>query len=82
MSTRTPAAAPITARRRPCTIGRQERQGGLYGRHPSLTDLDAGNLKMTTDFRSVYATVIKEWLGYDDTKAILKGDFPALGVFT
>jgi hypothetical protein len=29
-------------------------------------DLDDGNL-MTTDFRRVYATMIKEWLGYDDT---------------
>ena len=43
-------------------------KGGFYGRPPSLTDLDDGNLKMTTDFRSVYATMIKEWLGYDDTR--------------
>ena len=42
-------------------------KGGFYGRHPSLTDLDDGNMKMTTDFRRVYATVIKEWLGYDET---------------
>jgi uncharacterized protein (DUF1501 family) len=54
---------------------------GLYGRPPSLTDLDDGNLKMTTDFRSVYATAIKEWLGYDDTDAILKGRFDTLGAF-
>lgn len=56
-------------------------KGGLYGRHPSLTDLDDGNLKMTTDFRRVYATMIKEWLGYDNTQAILKGRFDPLGVF-
>ena len=56
-------------------------KGGFYGRHPSLTDLDDGNMKMTTDFRSVYATMIKEWLGYDDTAAILKGAFRPLGVF-
>ena len=55
--------------------------GGLHGRHPSLTDLDDGNMKMTTDFRRVYATVIKEWLGYDDTHAVLKGRFDTLGVF-
>jgi uncharacterized protein (DUF1501 family) len=55
--------------------------GGLHGRHPSLTDLDDGNMKMTTDFRRVYATMIKEWLGYDDTPKILKGDFGSLGVF-
>ena len=56
-------------------------QGGFYGKHPSLTDLDDGNMKMTTDFRRVYATMIKEWLGYDDTAAVLKGSFEPLGVF-
>jgi uncharacterized protein (DUF1501 family) len=56
-------------------------KGGFYGQHPSLTDLDEGDLKMTTDFRAVYATMIKEWMGYDDPKTILKGDFPALGLF-
>ncbi len=56
-------------------------KGGFYGKHPSLTDLDAGDLKMTTDFRSVYATMLKEWMGFEDTRTILKGDYPALGVF-
>ena len=56
-------------------------KGGFYGAHPSLTDLDDGNMKMTTDFRRVYATMIKEWLGYDDTEAVLKGAYEPLGVF-
>ncbi len=56
-------------------------KGGFYGGHPSLTDLDDGNLKMTTDFRRVYATAIKEWLGYDDTETVLKGRFEPLGAF-
>ena len=56
-------------------------KGGLYGQHPSLTDLDDGNLKMTTDFRRVYATMIKEWLGYDDTRLVLKGAFDPLRLF-
>ena len=47
-------------------------KGGFYGQPPSLTDLDDGNLKMTTDFRRVYATRIKEWLGYDQTQVVLK----------
>lgn len=38
-------------------------KGGVHGRHPSLTDLDAGDLKHTTDFRSVYATLIERWFG-------------------
>jgi len=56
-------------------------KGGFYGRHPSLTDLDDGNMKMTTDFRRVYATMIDEWLGVADTAAILKGRFEPLGTF-
>jgi uncharacterized protein (DUF1501 family) len=56
-------------------------KGGFYGDHPSLTDLDDGNLKMTTDFRRVYATAIKEWLGCDDTSAILKGRYDPLAMF-
>ena len=38
-------------------------KGGLYGAYPSLTDLDQGDLKFTTDFRAVYATLIDRWLG-------------------
>ncbi len=56
-------------------------KSGFYSKHPSLTDLDDGNMKMTTDFRRVYSTMIKEWLGYDDTPAVLKGQFDSLGVF-
>ena len=37
-------------------------KGGLYGEHPSLDALDNGNLTFTTDFRSVYATVLEKWL--------------------
>jgi uncharacterized protein (DUF1501 family) len=56
-------------------------KGGFYSKHPSLTDLDEGDLKMTTDFRSVYATAMKEWMGLDDTRSVLKGDYPTLGAF-
>ena len=37
-------------------------RGGLVGPHPSLTDLDEGDLKMSIDFRRVYATVLDHWL--------------------
>lgn len=37
--------------------------GGLYGEYPSLTDLDQGDLRFNTDFRSVYATLLDRWLG-------------------
>ncbi|WP_154673787.1 DUF1501 domain-containing protein, partial [Singulisphaera acidiphila] len=35
---------------------------GLAGTYPSLTDLEAGDLKMSVDFRRVYATVRTGWL--------------------
>jgi uncharacterized protein (DUF1501 family) len=37
-------------------------QGGVYGTVPALNDLNKGNLKVHTDFRQVYATVIDKWL--------------------
>ncbi|MFK7845374.1 MAG: DUF1501 domain-containing protein [Rhodothermales bacterium] len=40
--------------------------GGFYGDAPSLETLDTrGNLIHTTDFRSVYATVLENWLGVE-----------------
>ena len=39
---------------------------GIFGEHPSLTDLQGGgggSLKHTTDFRSVYGTILDKWLG-------------------
>ncbi len=37
-------------------------KGGFYGMASSLTDLDDGDPKFTTDFRRVYATLIERWL--------------------
>jgi uncharacterized protein (DUF1501 family) len=37
-------------------------KGGRYGVAPSLTDLDNGDLKFTTDFRRIYATLLDRWL--------------------
>ena len=45
-------------------------KGGVVGKHPSLADLDAGDLKFHTDFRRVYATLLDGWLGCD-SKAVL-----------
>lgn len=40
-------------------------KGGLYGRQPSLEDLDEGDLKFHLDFRSLYRAVAEEWWGVD-----------------
>jgi uncharacterized protein (DUF1501 family) len=53
-------------------------RGGVYGEPPSLTNLDSGNLRYTTDFRSVYATVMEKWL-QAPPKAVLGGEFKQLG---
>ena len=45
-------------------------KGGIYGDHPSLTDLDHGDLKYATDFRAVYATVLEKWLGRDPSQIL------------
>jgi len=52
-------------------------KGGWYGEPPSLTMLSDGNLVFTTDFRSVYATVLDQVLGVDPT-TVLGGRVPGL----
>ena len=48
-------------------------KGGIYGDHPSLSDLDFGNLKWHTDFRSVYATLLERWLGVPSQQVLGSG---------
>jgi uncharacterized protein (DUF1501 family) len=57
-------------------------KGGHYGKIPDLVNgLDDGeNLKYTTDFRSVYATVIDKWLQVD-SKNILRKNFQTFDIF-
>jgi uncharacterized protein (DUF1501 family) len=42
-------------------------KGGLYGIMPSLTDLQEGDLKHQVDYRSLYATVVRDWWGLSTT---------------
>ena len=46
---------------------------GLHGKYPSLEDLDRGNFKYTTDFRSLFGGLLKDYLEVDP-KPVL-GDF-------
>jgi uncharacterized protein (DUF1501 family) len=52
-------------------------KGGFYGEAPDLSDLDNGNLRYSVDFRSVYATVLEDWLEAPATD-ILGGTFTKL----
>jgi uncharacterized protein (DUF1501 family) len=53
---------------------------GFHGAFPSLEDLDDGDLRMTTDFRRVYASVLSEWMGAAPG-GVLRGDFAPMGLF-
>lgn len=52
---------------------------GFHGAYPDLDDLDRDNLKFTTDFRRIYATLLGTTFGADP-KAVL-GDFEPLELF-
>jgi len=52
-------------------------KGGLVGKHPSLTELDFGDLRWHTDFRRVYATLLDKWLRCD-SRLVLDGKFEHL----
>ena len=62
-------------------------QGGLYGSAPSLNpdpnnptlENKGADVHYETDFRSVYAKVIDNWLG-GDSAAVLGGNFRVNGV--
>jgi uncharacterized protein (DUF1501 family) len=55
-------------------------KGGLWGAHPSLTDLDVDSPKFHTDFRRVYATVLERWLNLKSEKILPPGFAPLDGV--
>lgn len=66
------AAAPMLV------VGSQVR-GGLIGEHPRLDELEDGDLRYHTDFRSVYATILDDWLNVA-SEPILGRQFPKLAL--
>lgn len=63
----------------PLFVAGRNVKGGFYGEQPSLTDLDQGDLRFSTDFRSVYATVLATVLGADPKAVLANQTFPTLG---
>lgn len=45
-------------------------KAGLHGQYPSLTDLHDGDLRMTTDFRSIYRELLEVWMGGDPSRVL------------
>ena len=66
---RPPAAGELLGRHRPRRrrhrLGHGARaRGGLLSPYPDLNAFDGDdNLKVTTDFRAVYASLLEQWLG-------------------
>jgi uncharacterized protein (DUF1501 family) len=48
-------------------------KGGFYGAEPSLTDLDHGDLKYSTDFRDVYDELLRRTVGTDPAPSVGTG---------
>jgi uncharacterized protein (DUF1501 family) len=52
-------------------------KGGMFGVYPSLSDLDQGDLKYNVDFRSVYYSLVEDWLR-GDAQGVLGKSFEKL----
>ena len=60
-------------------------KGGLYGSHPSLTQLSGdGNLLFTTDYRALYSTLLTQWWGFSGAQSekVLAGKYAPLSLFS
>jgi uncharacterized protein (DUF1501 family) len=53
---------------------------GLVGSAPDLSDLESGDLRVQTDFRSVYAAILDAWFRVD-SELILYGLFDQIQLF-
>jgi hypothetical protein len=58
--------------------------GGIYGTNPVIPNNPSGgdNIAMQTDFRSVYATLLKDWFGVSDKDltSVMFKSFPILPI--
>jgi len=64
----------------PMLVAGADVKPGLYGEHPSLSELDNGDLIFTTDFRRVYASAIESCFGVP-SKIVLGEAFKPLPLF-
>jgi uncharacterized protein (DUF1501 family) len=55
-------------------------KGTILGNNPNLADLDNGDLKHEIDFRSVYASLLKEKMNFDYSKIGIRNK-PVSGLF-
>ncbi|MNQ58743.1 hypothetical protein D3C85_729570 [compost metagenome] len=55
-------------------------KGTILGNNPNLSDLDNGDLKHEIDFRSIYASLLKEKMNFDYSKIGIR-NAPVSGLF-
>lgn len=55
----------------------------VIGKNPNLSDLDNNNIKMQTDFRQVYTTLLSDWLaeGSDTVSTVMGDNFKTVPIF-
>ncbi len=59
-------------------------KGGIKGTHPSLTQLGGdGNLFHTADYRSLYASLLRDWWGFSGAQSekVLGGKYGSIPLF-
>jgi uncharacterized protein (DUF1501 family) len=61
-------------------IGGKLRTPGVVNDAPDLVNLDAGDLRYQVDFRSIYATILHDWLGTDEKAILHGGPAPMVGL--
>ena len=54
----------------PVFVAGSQIAGGLIGPTPSLTDLEDGDLRVSLDFRQIYATLLEQWLQVSSQEAL------------
>lgn len=60
-------------------MGGKLKKAGAFNNAPNLSDLDEGDLKYQVDFRSIYASILDDWMNVD-AQQVLNGKFDKLGV--
>ena len=55
-------------------------KGGVHGEYSSFTDLDDGGLKVKTDFRQIYSSVLDQWLNVAPKSALGESSFKPLSL--
>ena len=77
---KTGAAAPWSVPL-PLSLTRRPNSGKIVGENPNFDNLTNGDLTHQFDFRSLYATILKQKLGVDPSKAGISQDI-LRGVFS